>query len=241
MRSMVTEAKYTKRYNTGEFEFEELTLGAVVDEKDSGADVLKELKKQIHEAFTGEAAAEEPKPSAKKADKKEEKKNGKAKPDSSNDEDADDESSEEETSGDDGESDQDDETTDSEDGNDSDDSSDESESDDSEDGEEDDGEEDSKSSKSGSSKSGKSSTEKAGKKKFVKKPQAYDRGIEQHKEIFSKLVGSVAPDWKKSDASKALAKKTSEALEGTPFLDENGEVVAEFKAEVKKRMAAKKK
>lgn len=250
MRSMINEATLTKRYSTGQYEYEEYTLGAVVDEKESGAEVLAELKKQINDAFVGKVSEEETEATTPpgKTGKKAGKKNGKGKSNSSDDEDANDEDSQEEVSGDDGEGDHDDEAADGEDSDDSDDSSEDGE-DSSDDGEEDssedeDSDDDSgKGSKGKAGKSGKPADKKeaGGKKKLVKKPQAYNRGIEEHKNIFSGVLRSVSPDWKKSDATKQKAKKTSEALEGEPFLDENGEVVASFKSEVKKLMSAAKK
>lgn len=236
MRSMINEAKLTKRYNTGDYEFEEYTLGAVVDEKESGAEVLSELKAQINDAFVGKTAetkteTKTEKKSGKK-DKKEEKKNATSKTSSTDDENTDDEDSSNEDDSVDGESNQDDETTDGEDGNDSDDSSDDAE----DDG---DGEEDAPASKGKSGKGGKTEEGKGG-KKFKKKPQNYNRGIEQHKEIFSGVLRSVSPDWKKSDDLKAKAKKASESMEGVSFLDEAGEVLPAFKDSVKKLMALKK-
>lgn len=84
---------------------------------------------------------------------------------------------------------------------------------------------------------------KAGKvagKTFKPKPQNYSRANETHKEIFSNLLKSVAPDWKKSFESKELAKSTSKKMDGTAFLDADGEVIAEFKSKVKKMMGGKK-
>lgn len=241
MKSVITEAKYTKRFNTGEYQYEEITLVAAVDPKESGVVVLTEMKTQINEAFTGEAAGDDEQ-ETKTAKAGKGKKNGKGKSNSSNDEDEDEQDSDEETGTDEDEGSDDDEASDDEDGDDSDDSSDDSESE--EDSEEDSDEGSSKSSKKGKSSKGAKSS-KAGKaeggKKFKKKPQNYDRGIEQHKDIFSKVLGLVSPDWKKTDASVAKAKKVSESMEGKSFLDANGEVIAEFKAEVKKLMAAKKK
>lgn len=238
MRSMVNEAKVTKRFNTGDFTFEEYTLGAIVDESESGADVLTELKKQINEAFVGEVS--KPKQDDKKSDKKEGKKNAKpSKASVVDDKNSDDESAAVENAGNDGESDQDDEAADGEDSDHADDSSDSAEDSAAED-ESSDEEEVAKPAKKGGNKSdSKAPAKKEGVKKYKTKSQNYNRGIEQHKEIFSGVLRSVSPDWKKSDVLKQKAKKTSEALEGTEFLDENGEVVASFKAEVKKLMTVK--
>lgn len=230
MRSMISEAKLTKRFNTGDFQFEEYSLGAVVDEKESGAEVLTELKKQINEVFTGEVAVETNPPA--KVGKKAEKKNGKGKPASApNDEDANHEDPPGEDAGASIEGVEDDEASDGEDGDDGDDSS--------VDGEEDsDGAED----PTPPAKAGKGGKEASGKggKKYVKKPQDYNRSIEEHKNIFSRVLGSVSPDWKKNDVLKAKAKKASESLEGESFLDENGEVLDSFKALVRNLMKVKK-
>ena len=236
MKSMINEAKLTKRYNTGEYEFEEYSLGAVVDERESGVQVLKELKLQINEAFTGEksteAAAEPETKTEKKADKKAKKEKKKDAKPSDSDDDADgSESESEDASNDDDESVADDEASDDAASDDSDGESDDSS--------EDESEEDAKPAKKGKGKEEPAAKEK-GKGKFKKKPQVYNRGIEQHKEIFSGLLRSVSPDWKKSDKTKALAKNTSAEMEGENFLDENGEVLAEFKAAVVKHMKSKK-
>lgn len=78
------------------------------------------------------------------------------------------------------------------------------------------------------------------KKTFKKKPAAYSRSSEQHKELFSAILKEVSPDWKKSEDKKARAKVVSQKMEGKDFLDSDGDVLPEFKAEVKKMMAAKK-
>lgn len=242
MRSMINEAKLTKRYNTGDYEFEEYTLGAVVDEKESGAEVLTELKAQINNAFVGEAKPEtKAEKKSAKTEKKEEKKNGKStnsKTSTANNKASDDEDSSDEDSGDADESDSDDETTDGEDSD-----GDDNSSDDSEDGDDEDSgsTKDTKASKGKSAKSGQAEEGKSGKSKFKKKPQSYNRGIEQHKEIFSGVLRSVSPDWKKSDELKVKAKKASESLENEPFLDEAGEVLESFKAMVRNHMKVKSK
>lgn len=237
MRSMVSEAKVTRRFNTGDFTFEEYTLGAIVDESESGADVLTELKKQINEAFVGEVS--KPKQDDKKSTKKEEKKNAKpSKASIVDDKNSDDEDPASEDAGNDGESDQDDEAADGEDSDNTDDSSDGSEDSAAED-EASDEEEVTKPAKKGGSKSDSKDADKKGGKKYKTKSQNYNRGIEQHKEIFSGVLRSVSPSWKQSDVLKQKAKKASETLDGTEFLDENGEVLPSFKAEVKKLMTVK--
>jgi len=229
MKSMINEAKMTKRYNTGDYEFEEYTLGAVVDERESGVQVLKELKLQINEAFVGKAAtpAAEKEETVTEKPKKKEKKNAKpTKASVIDDETNDDEDSSDADAESYGESTEDDEASDTENGDDSDDSSDESE-------------EDAKPAAK-AAKGKKSDEEKPSKKKFVKKPQTYNRGIEEHKQIFGRLIRSLSPDFNKSDKLKQLVKDVSLEMEGEDFLEENGEVVSTFDAAVKKLMKAKK-
>ncbi len=76
-------------------------------------------------------------------------------------------------------------------------------------------------------------------KTFKKKPQVYDRDKEQHKEIFSKMLAALAPNWKKSDDTKKLGKDASVKMAGKEFLDEKGEVLDSFKKDVKKLMKLK--
>ena len=237
MRSVITEAKMTKRFNTGDYEFEEFTLGAIVDEKESGASVLTELKKQIVETFNGEVAPESTPAVETKHKKKEEKKNAKSsKANSSNDDSQNDEDTSDEDAGDDGESDQDDEATDDQDGDSGDSESEDADSDEDSASEDDEDEAPAKPAK-GSAKGG---SKKDG-KKYKTKAQTYSRDIEQHKEIFAGILGSVNADWKKSDKTKALARKASEEMDGEHFLDEKGEVLPNFKVMVARILRGKEK
>lgn len=197
----VSEARFQKRYNVAQYEHEEYSLTAVVDEDESAVEVLAQLKADIQEAYDGAASGNaEPEPEEEKPKKKK----SKAKAEESEDE----ESAEDQET---------DEATEEE----------ESEETESEETEETEGEEDEKPVKA--------------KKGFKKKPQAYQRSNETHKDIFtSRVLKAVAPDWKKTTESKAKAKKVSMKLEGEDFLDESGEVLASFKAAAKKLMAAKK-
>jgi len=234
MKSVITEAKLTKRYNTGDYEYEEHTLVAAVDDKESGSVVLVEMKKQINEAFVGavgvkqeeEEASEEPKA------KKGKKSNVKGKPSVTNDEDKSFGDPAEEVAGDEVESVEDDEATDNEDGDASDNSS-----EDAEGSEEDSGSEDEGDDEEEEAKPVKANAAKVSRKA---KPQAYDREVEQHKRIFSSVLRSVAPEWNKTEGSKVLAKKASVAMGGKPFLDADGEVLESFVSEVKKLMGIKK-
>lgn len=229
----VTEAKFTKRYRTGDYEHEEYALTAV-GEEDSGAEVLMKLKSEVEQAHSGEAvateAAAEPvkEPKNKKPKKEKKEKQNERSNDISEDEDVSDEDPAEQDSGSDDEGSEDDEATDSEADSDTDDNADEDASGDDEESEEGDEQED-------DPKPAKAASKKEGTKKGLrKKPQTYNRNIEQHKEIFSGILRSIAPGWNKTDAGKIKGREISSKMSNKEFLDENGEVVPEFKAEVKK-------
>lgn len=206
----VVEAKFTKKFNTGNYESEEYSLGAIVEEKDKAVVVLQTLKTEVNAAFSGETAeaAPEKKSSVKKTIKKTEP--------IEVDED------EDEVTGQIGEDEEDDDEV-------------AVDYDDTEAADDDEEEEEEEEAPPVKKKAASSPG-----KKFKKKEQVYSRTNEQHKELFSSTLRSVAPDWKKTEAGKAKAKLASQKMEGKAFLDENGEVIAEFKAEVKKLMAAKK-
>lgn len=74
------------------------------------------------------------------------------------------------------------------------------------------------------------------KKTFKPKATAYDRANEVHKSLFSQSLAQVAPKWKSTDAGKAKAKKLSVDLEGTDYLDDNGDVLESFITAMKKGM-----
>lgn len=220
----ITDAKFTRRFKIAEYEWEEYTLAAAIEENETAQEVLGQLKEEVNAAFTGEVKEEE-KP-AKKG-----KKNGTGKQKRDDTSDDSDETDTEANASSNDESNDDDEATD-----------DSSSDDDSSSSSGDEGEseetEESSGKSSGKSKGGKKEDDDKG-KKFRKKPQSYNRSLEQHKEIFSGVLKSVAPDWKKTDASKAKAKDVSQKMEGKEFLDDNGEVLDSFKAEVKKLMGKK--
>lgn len=121
-----------------------------------------------------------------------------------------------------------------------DDESDEDEGDD-EDSEDDEDEESDKkkSSKKKPAKGKDAAADKKGKKKFKAKPQNYARENDTHREIFSTVLRSVAPSWKKDAKTKKLAKDVSVKLDGENFLDADGKVLASFKQSVKKHMKVK--
>lgn len=176
----VTEVKYTKRVNTGNYEHEEFGAAAVLDEEDNVLEVFQQLKADVAAAYSGEAVAGGTK---KKPKKKEEEETEEEEVEETSTDEESEEESEEETV------------------------------------------EEEEKPKS--------------KKKFKKTPQKYQRDNDAHKDIFGGLLKAVAPDWKKSDEGKAKAKKASMKMEGKEFLNEDGEVLPAFKAEVKKLLGKK--
>lgn len=215
----LNEAKYTRRFNMGDYEHEEYSLSCIAEEGDIAKELLTELKAEVLDAHTAEP---------KKQEKKEEEENGKSSSTKHNGKRT--KSSAKSNEGVDDEGSKDDEAanTETDDGSDSEPETSEG----SEDAEGSEGEEPEE--KPAKGKSGKAPKEEKGKKAFKRKPQHYDRSIEQHKEIFSRVLKSIAPDWKKSEESKKKAKEVSEQVEGEPFLDENGEVLDGFKTKVRK-------
>lgn len=67
--------------------------------------------------------------------------------------------------------------------------------------------------------------------KVQKKPAKtvdYDRTLQVHKNLLGKFLDESFPRWKSPDNLKK-ASEASHALNGTPFLDENGEILQDFK------------
>ena len=220
----VTEARFTRRYNVGQYEHEEYTVIAQLEEDDSIVDALVELKSDVQKAYAGEAATTE---GASETDDTSEddkpakpsKKSRKSRTTTPSEDEETDES-EEETGG---------EETDTD--------SEEDEAEESEDeAEESEEDEDAPPAKKPAAKKTPSKDGAKGSKKFKKKPQVYQRANEAHKDLFSGVLKKVAPNWKKSFESKAQAKKASQKLEGKEFLDDNGKVVPSFEAAVKTAM-----
>lgn len=246
MRSHINSATFTKRIPTDNYAYEEYSLTAAIDPSESGEEVLIEMRSQVSNAFAADLVAstekKEETKAAKKSAKQEEKKSakpGKSKARPADDEDDDGEDSADEDQRDDGEGAEDDEAADDNVQDDGDDSSDDAEETE-DDGDSEEEEEQEAHRKTSSGKAKPAAKEEKSKKGFKRKPQVYNRGLEQHKEIFSGLLRSVAPDWKRNDASKLKAKKASEQLEGEDFLDESGEVLDGFVTQVKKLMGVKK-
>lgn len=226
-----TEIRFTRRFNLGDYEHEEYTLVARIDENEDIQEVTEELKSAVLEAFKGKA--EETKTKIK------EKKNARtAKARDTDDEDSNEGAEPEGNESTDGESPDDDEAPDSKDSDNADDSTD--------DGETTDSDVKTKGKSKGAEKGAekgakKGKSESTSGKKYRSKAQDYNREIEQHKEIFSGVLKSVNPDWKKSEASKNKAKEVSQKMEGKEFLDANGEVLDSFTADMKKLLMGKSK
>jgi len=73
-------------------------------------------------------------------------------------------------------------------------------------------------------------------RKTKSKTSTYSRSNETHKALFAATLNEEFPAWKKTDASKAKAKKLSQSLDGTEFLDADGEVTMSFIALMRKGM-----
>jgi hypothetical protein len=76
--------------------------------------------------------------------------------------------------------------------------------------------------------------EEAPAKKESKAVTAYNRSLEAHKVLFVELVTQIKPDWRATDASKALVKQLSLDMEGYPMMDnKTGKILADFEQAVK--------
>lgn len=207
----VSEAKFTRRYNVAQYEHEEYSLTATVEDDENAIDILKQLKADVQAAKDGECPAGEPEDD-----------------ESDTPEPSDDETGDDDTEADDSESDSD--------------SEEETDDEESEDEDDDEASAPSKKSSKASSKTTKANSKTSsakGGKKFKTKAQVYQRSNETHKELFSNTLKAVYPDWKKSAATKAKGKSASQKMEGKDFLDDNGNVLPAFKAELKKLVAKK--
>lgn len=64
--------------------------------------------------------------------------------------------------------------------------------------------------------------------KKISKATAYDRALDTHKNLLGSFLDKKYPKWRTSDSLKKAA-EASKALNGTDFLDENGEILDSFK------------
>lgn len=214
----VTEAKFTRRYNVGQYEHEEFTVTAMLDDKDDVVETLTILKADVESAHKGEASADSSQePGREEAETSEETKPAKAGKKSNpkstttrgkeskattteteseiQDETSDEDDGEDQEAGDDGEE----ETIDDEEGNE---------------------EEEEKPSKK--------ATQSPGKKPLKKKGSPYSRSNETHKSLLAKEFRKHFPDWKENAKREAKAKKFSRDSDGKDFLDGEGNIIPEF-------------
>lgn len=78
-------------------------------------------------------------------------------------------------------------------------------------------------------------------KKTRSKAQNYSRSNEIHKKLFSETLKNFYPNIFKDEDGKKKAKAASMSLDGTPFLDADGEVMDEFIGALRKAVGGKKK
>lgn len=224
----VSEVKYARKFNTGNYESEEYSVTAIVEEDDSATAVFQKLKQEVTAAHSGEQSGEaneeetatEDQPTRRRGSKK-------GKGSNSDKGETENETEEEKTEDVEGEE----EESETEAGNETEDDSQE---------ESDDEETTSKRSKKLTRSTDGADTGGKVKKNFKKKAQVYQRTNPSHKDIFSTVLKEVAPLWKKDEKSKTKGKLASQKLEGSEFLDDNGKVLASFKQDVKKHMGVKK-
>lgn len=69
-----------------------------------------------------------------------------------------------------------------------------------------------------------------------KKGTAYNRNDETHKAIVAKQLGIIHKGWNKDPETKAKGQKASKALDGSDFLDSDGQILPSFVASLKKLM-----
>lgn len=71
-------------------------------------------------------------------------------------------------------------------------------------------------------------TDEEPKKKVRKKNEPYDRGSAIHRKLFGDSLTAYDKNWNGSPKSKAAGTETSKALEGVEFLDAEGKVIPSF-------------
>jgi hypothetical protein len=207
-----TVVKYGRRFNMGNYEAEDLSAEIAVEEGEDATEALGVLKEWVENNRTRVDAAETDE-EAEETDEEEDvppaKKKKASKKTKVVEEDEDGEDEELEDMEDDEEAEEDEEDEDEE-------------SDEEEESDEDEAEEP------------KSKKKAPAKKTFKKKGTVYDREDQLHKKLFVEACTAATgvKDWVKKNASKA--KTVSVKLNGTDFLDADGDVVDTFKAAIKK-------
>lgn len=212
----VTEVKFTRRYNVGQYEHEEYLVAANLDEGEVASDVLSKLKAEVQAAYAGEQSASEMEDAGQEEEEtsEEEKpvkasKKSKVSPTTTPGEESEEEDSGEEEadqeiedSGDDGETEEEEVETE----------------------EVDEVEEEEEKPKA---KRGPRTKSKAAK---------YDRSNETHKKLFAEMLAKMQPKWSKEPRLREAAKKASAKLEGKEFLDKEGELLNDFVTALRKMM-----
>jgi hypothetical protein len=208
----VNEVKYARKFNTGNYESEEYSVTATVEDGENANEVFAKLKEEVIAARTGQTTGT----TAMSADSAEEVEEQEVVVEEEQVEEQDEEVVEEESE------EVEEETAEEE-------------------VEEDESEEEEVEEEVPvkAAKGKKAAATGKGKKTFKPKTQTYSRKNETHKEIFSKVLSAVAPDWRKSKEAKDHARKVSEKMDGTDFLDEDGNVFPSFKELVRKAMTPK--
>ncbi len=208
----VTEIKYARKVNLGNYEAEEFSVTAVLDEDEGDTKnmvgAFDELKKGVMSAVSSDPVdaetEEEDETSAASTKNSPGKKKPGPKPKKKKDEEEAEE--EEETE----------EETEAEE------ESEEEESEEEEETEEEAEEEE--------------ETKPAAKGKGKSKAATYDRANETHKKLFAEQLTKINAKWNKDAGLKEKAKKMSAKLQGKDFMDRQGNLMAPFLAELKKGM-----
>ena len=222
----VTELKYVRRFNLGDYEHEEFAVTAQVEDGENHVGLLIGLKADVAAAHAGEASAAssqsmpsgdlgaqtEEKPAAK--GKKKSSKKSKTKDTTTPSDESEEENSETSNA-----------QSDDEEMSNEDETSDESESDENEEEEQ--------------NEEKKPAKKAAGKKKFKSKAAAYDRANEIHKKLFSEQVKAIDPKWNSSEAKKKRVQETSRKMHGEEMLDGEGKVLNSFYGALKKAITKK--
>lgn len=211
----VSEVRYMKRKNLGNYEHEEVTLTVIPgeDNDQEAQEILADLKLEVQNFLNGseaEGQVSEPTPSPKPGKKTKPGKKGKKTEEENGEEEG--ESQEEYEEGKDNQ----------EEG---------EESDEAKDGEEEgESQEEVQEEKvvkgKGKTPVKKTDDKPATGKKTFKKVSTYDRGNDLHKKLIGDMLNKNLKNWK---SKASLAKTISQKMHGEPFLDTEGEILADFK------------
>lgn len=204
MKSTVTEIKYGRKFNMGDYQSEEISLVAALEPGEDALEALAELKGMVMAAHEGEESQTNAQPSKGAVEEEDKQPEDGGSDDEPSTQDDDDASQESESQEDEGEV------------------------------------QESKAGKGSSKAKGQSSSEgSSGRKTKTKVGGKLDRTNTVHKDLFGKLLDEKYDGWRKSAQKKAKASKILDKLNGTEFLDGDGEILMSFKKEVAKLFALK--